>query len=587
MKQYVLLAVIVLASVAPFSTRAVFLDEHIYLQIAKSAQSNWAFPQDTPKLFFGTRSANFADHTHPPVGEYCLAIVYKIFGGYREIPFRLAFSIFAVSAVLAFYQLAQRFTAEPFLVAVLFAVSPAFLVYAPTMMMDVPMLAFLLAGLAFYFAHVQGDKKTLPLASVCFVLAVGTGYTALMPLGCFYLGLMASRRPWKEVAAVAAAPVAVGLWLIVVTFHFGSFPLTRTVQYYASQGSIFRNLMATLSFLGGVCVFPWIIGGKRIVIAASLGIVALLALFASWPSSAYRLWFMTLAAFGIVMLIVFADAARRLIASGENSGEAFLILWAPATLVFFIVVADMINARYVLLALPALYLLIFREASRRRLIYAIIPTAALSLALAFADMSFVNSYRSWVENTIPPLQQQGFRVWSATESGLRFYLEQRGAITLAATDVTPAPGDLVVRHDLFHYGLSDRLGPVLTGLKTFTLNSRFPIRTYNARAAAGLHDSNIGLVPFAFSSEPFDRIEVAEVCPLPEAVWSPAGPIFQQTEPERHFRMKIPSNTKIEYDVDGDGTAQVLSDRIVLTKGLAPAIVWRNFRIVPKQFALQ
>ena len=36
-------------------------------------------------------------------------------------------------------------------------------------------------------------------------------------------------------------------------------------------------------------------------------------------------------------------------------GQVFLLLWAPATLLFFIVVGDMINARHIPLTMPALY----------------------------------------------------------------------------------------------------------------------------------------------------------------------------------------------------------------------------------------
>lgn len=587
MKPYVLLAAVVFAGIVPFSSRAVFMDEHIYLQIARSAQTNWLFPQDTPKLFFGMREPTFVAHTHPPVGEYYLAVLYKALRGFREVPFRLLFSIFPIAAVLAFYLLAQRFTIHPLLVSLLFALSPSFFVYSPTLMMDIPMLAFLLTGFALYFGHVQGGRYFLPLASLSFVLAVGTGYTALVPLGCFFLGLLAARRPLKELACVAAAPAALALWLVAMTIHFGEFPLTRAVHYYASQGSIFRNLLATLSFVGGVVTFPWLVGARRATFAVIAVTAALLTLFWSWPTFGYRVWFIVLASSGIAILVAFGDAARTLIASGKNSGEAFLILWAPATLIFFIVVADLINARYILLALPALYLVLFRETSQRRLIATIIPAAALSIGLAIADFSFVNSYPAWVERTVPTLQQEGFRVWSASESGLRFYLERKGAIALAATDTDPGPGDLIVRHALYHYGLSDRVEPILTVLKTFPLAGSFPLRTYNPGAGAGLHDSNLGLAPFAFSSEPFDRIEVAEVSPLSGAVWSAAGPIFRQTEAEHDFPMRIPSNTKIEYEVDGDGTVQVLNGRIVLTKGPAPAIVWRNFRIVPRQFAIQ
>src|SRR6186713_129664 len=96
MKRYAVLTLLVLASVVPFSSRAVFLDEHIYLQIAKAAQTNWLFPQDTPGMFFGTPKANFSDHTHPPVGEYYLAFIYALLGRFQEVSFRLLFSVFAV-----------------------------------------------------------------------------------------------------------------------------------------------------------------------------------------------------------------------------------------------------------------------------------------------------------------------------------------------------------------------------------------------------------------------------------------------------------------------------------------------------------
>ena len=589
MRYYVVLAAVVLAGIVPFASRAVHLDEHIFLHVARSAQTNWLFPQDTPWIFFGTQAANLAAHTHPPVGEYYLALLYSIFGQFQEIPFRLAFSVFAIAAVLGFYNLARRFTPHPFLIALLFAFTPAFFVYSPTMMMDIPMLAFLLVGFALYFGHIQGRRGRLPLASLCFILAVGTGYTALLPLACFFLGLIAARRPFREVAAVCAAPGALALWLVAMMIHFGEFSLARTVGYYASQGSVTRNILATLSFLGGITIFPGLIGGKARTIGSSILIASALTLFASWPSLVYRLWFIVLASSGVMLLAAFVAGARRLTTTGKNHGEAFLTLWVPAVLLFFIVIADMINARYMLLAVSPLYLVLFTDSSERRLISILIPTAALSLTLAYADFIFVNANRDLVEQTVVPLQQQGFRVWSGAESGLRFYLEQRGIVSLSTQDVSPGPGDLVVRHDgLFSYSLSERVATMVTVLKTFTLNDSFPFRTYSAAAGAGFHDSGAGLVPFTFSRESFDRVQVAQMSPLmPEAVWSPEGAILMQNEPEREFQIKIPSNTKIEYEVDGDGVVSVTTDRIRLIKGPSPRIIWRNFRIVPRQFAIQ
>src|SRR5262249_9901499 len=233
MKTYLLLATVVLAAIVPFSSRAVFMDEHIFLQIARAAQSHWVFPQDTPGMFFGTPIANFSAHTHPPVGEYYLALIYRVMGRFDEVSFRILFSFFAIISVFAFYKLAQRFTAQPLYVTLLFAVTPAFFVYAPTLMMDIPMLAFLLAGFALYFEHREGKRRVLFLASVSFVLAAGTGYTALVPLGCFFIALVLARRPIKELLSVAAAAGAVCVWLIGMAVLFRPFALVESARLFA------------------------------------------------------------------------------------------------------------------------------------------------------------------------------------------------------------------------------------------------------------------------------------------------------------------------------------------------------------------
>jgi len=57
---------------------------------------------------------------------------------------------------------------------------------------------------------------------------------------------------------------------------------------------------------------------------------------------------------------------------------------------------------------------------------------------------------------------------------------------------------------------------MLVVLRRFTLNSSFPLRTFNPKSAAGFHDSDTGLVPFSLSTEPLDYIEIAEVSPFVE-----------------------------------------------------------------------
>ena len=140
----VVLALVVLAGVIPFADRAIAFDEHIFLRLAASALENPLFPADTSAVFFGLLREDFASHTHPPVGEYFLAIIRLLVPIFNEVVYRLLFAVFPILAVISFHQLARRFSATPLAVSLLFAFCPAFFVMSPTLMMDVPMLAFLL-----------------------------------------------------------------------------------------------------------------------------------------------------------------------------------------------------------------------------------------------------------------------------------------------------------------------------------------------------------------------------------------------------------------------------------------------------------
>src|SRR6185503_12500416 len=91
-----ILVLLVLAAIAPFSNRAVFADEHIYLRLARSALERPLFPADTPLLFFGILRPNSIGHTHPPAVEYYLAGLYALFGKFSEVPFRLLFAVFPI-----------------------------------------------------------------------------------------------------------------------------------------------------------------------------------------------------------------------------------------------------------------------------------------------------------------------------------------------------------------------------------------------------------------------------------------------------------------------------------------------------------
>ncbi len=603
-REQLALAIIVLAIVTAFSSRAVYMDEHIFVTLGRSALENPLYPSDIEFTFFGV-TANLESHTHPPVGVYYLALVSAIAGDFQENVYRILFAPFPILAAIAFYRLAQRFTASPFGVALLFVASPAFFVMSPTLMMDIPMLALFLAGLDQFLASGEGNRWRLLAASVCFVLAAGTGYTVLVPLGCLFLWVLVTRPNVPELGAIAAAPAALVVWQAAMAAHFGHVPITSTVGYFLVQvRSSLDNAARTLSFLGGVSLLPWagtvLVGGTRAwkLAAALSSLIAALAIsfLLEWPTPGARLWYALLAGAGLFLLV---RAASEALLRRDEHGRwtVFLLAWIGSVLVFFVVVGDMVNARYMLLALPALHLLVFAHTRQRPLVIATGLTLVVSAAIGIADYRFVNAYRDWVREVSEPLETSGFRVWSAAESGLRFYLEEAGSAVLAADSLEPAGGDLVVR-DMFGYGLAEDLSVRLVHARTDALADRYPIRTFNMDAGAGFHDSRFGPVPYTWSAAPYDRISIWQLSPLverlpqesggPQVVWSAEGPALIQQSDRLVFAYARPEGAVLRYEIgEGAGHAILTDNSIELVRESEGPVLWRNLRVVPPGFGEQ
>jgi hypothetical protein len=604
---YFWIALFVLGDIALFSSRAVYLDEPFYIALSQAPRDYGLFFEDAQRVFFGTFYPMFGGGSHPPAVVYYLAGLHSLLGEFDEIPFRLLYSVFGVIAAFGFHGLARLRSAHALGLTLLFAASPAFFLNAQTLMMDVPMLAFLLLGLQFYFhdphARPEPSRVRLALAAACFTVSTMSGYTALVPLGCLFVSELLTRRARLRLAAIAAAPCLLLGWLALMVAYYDKDPLTPVVRYFLSVDSVAHNIVATPAFIGGVTVVPWLFflalqgrkGSRAGLLLVAALVAAALSFFIEWKSAGYGLWFILLASSGTGLLLLFAAEAWRKLRSERTPLDLFLAIWFPATVLFFVLVAQFMSARYLLLGLPALYLLLFDKAGAKSLVALVAATAVLSLSIAVADYRFVNSYPAWVSANIVPLEQQGFRILGAAESGLRFYLEERGIPTLATSDLRARGGDLIVRHStLFKYGLSEHIETMLMVLRTSVLNDAFPLRTFSQEAGAGFHGSSLGVVPFVFSRAPFDRIEIAEVSPLVEAlpqsagagkpvpVWSPEGPILIQREAELTFPFRLPPRSRIQYELQGSGSLEVADGVLTLRKDGPDPVVWKNLRIVPE-----
>jgi hypothetical protein len=59
--------------------------------------------------------------------------------------------------------------------------------------------------------------------------------------------------------------------------------------------------------------------------------------------------------------------------------------------------------------------------------------------------------------------------------------------------------------------------------------------------------------------------------------------ILKQNGDVREFKLRIPANSKLEYELVASGTAETTPEGIVLRRAGPGTIVWRRFRIVRSQ----
>jgi 4-amino-4-deoxy-L-arabinose transferase-like glycosyltransferase len=608
-KNEILLAGFVLfAVILPFSHRAIYMDEHLYLGLAQSTLIHPLHPMDTPWLYFGTWFPKAEGLTHPPLGEYHLALLYWLFGSFSEPAFRILFGApYAIAAVVGFYGLAVRWASHPFALSLLFAVCPPFFVMVPTLMMDLPSVGCLLLGLRIFFSASEtagqpASYARLATSSVCFLLALGMAYTAAIPLAALFVWCLLERKRLAQKMAVLVPFLGLALWLAAMTVHFREFLLKGVMLYVLSQFKPAHNIVATLSFLGGLAVFPWslaMLKQRRLTLLAVSIVCSALTVFSrAWPSGITAVLYFLMASWGSFLILSVVWVAGGKLRPCSDWDSLFLSVWFLGSLIFFILAADMMTARYLLLSLPPLYLLLFKDASLTVLKRTIVATVMLSICLAIADYRFVGGYRAWVRDNLPIFQAAGYRVWSGTESGLRFYLHQYGAEELDSRDLRPRATDLVIQHsELFQMGLAPDLAAMLVQVKDFQIEDSFPLRTFNGAAGAGFHDSRIGLIPYNFSDAPLDSIRVTQVSPfatqLPvrppvnefdAPVWTPNGVELNQNQLRDAF--DIPSLLDVQWKATlvGSGTVEMGLHSITLLRPKDAAAVWRNFRIVPKGY---
>lgn len=542
-----ILTFIVVACSIPFLSQPFHMDDNFYMDLARNAQVNPWFPTDTPYVFQGIRFSDLGSHSHPLFQAYFLAVVLRFFGegpGKEWIYHSFAL-IFPLIAALSFYYICARFLNRPLWPSALLACSPLLQVMQHTLMTDVPMLAFWLASVCCFLYATDNKRTVLYVACALFLTAaMFTGYQsfALLPLlGFYHLRKKGGRKGWT---ALLVPPALILLWFLGNCIHYQRFLWGATLDYVGTRQPVSLHtlsvkLLSIFEYQGWLFVFPFFVFCllARHLRWRALPLVMLgTAVLAQFVIPDYRFLDKCIFVIGFAasIFIVFEMAGNAWMAivrkqSALDFGiieEQFLGLWYFGFLLFCLIGLTEGSARYILPMLPPFLLCYCRrleisEITEYRLPSRYLNSAMLAsgsvvvslvwaLALSHADREFARVYPRAARD-ISKITGESVS-YGVGEWGFRYYLRHAGIQSLPADESVIQGGSFIAIPKLaVPYDIASGLRSMMMPIQTLRYDVKTPLRVMDSRNPAGFYSTGWGLLPFSYSREALEEIEVFQV----------------------------------------------------------------------------
>ena len=385
-----------------------------------------------------------------------LALLVAAFGEVKEIPFHAAYIAFSLIAVWSMWSLAQAFlAASPSGPRCSSVAVPAFVVNGNSFEPDIPFLAFWMASIALFVSGRTGWAVAAMV--VCSLEAYQAVFlTPILGAWCWF-----ERRQAGKPAVLT--PVLV----------LRRRPALRALLHRSPTRCRPDRLFHPLRLPGARAQAPQ---RRR-------------------PRDPFCF---------IVCPILIPGAAIHAWRDRRDRNIQFLLAWigfffAGAVVVFFAG-----SARY-LLPIAAPVALLASRLRPRWLALGFALQLALSVGLAMENYDHWSAYRA-LAPTIARLAD-GHRIWVDGEWGLRYYLEQAGALPLTHAQ-TLRPTDLVVSSALGH---AVPLTAPATPIMQVGIRSSIPLRIIGLETHSGFSDASAGLWPFGVSSGVIDRVTASVI----------------------------------------------------------------------------
>ncbi len=533
--QLLIVAVVTVIVLLPFSGKAFNIDDTLFLWMAKQIHAspfdaygfsgNWdGVLRPAPEII-----------KNPPVASYYLALAASI-GGFGERALHLAFLLPALAVSLGTYLLARRYTSMPVAAALIAVLSPVFMVSANTVMCDMLILAFWVWAVLLWVRGLERHEGlTLLLAGALVALSALTKYfgASLIPLLAAYSLL--ERKPvrlWLPGLLIPIAALAGFQWA-TGAFYGKGFLTDATGYATAIQGEgsgAAGKTFIGLAFTGGCFIAALFYGplvwSRKVFIAgaaaAIAGVFALsrLSYIGEAPvviAGAVR-WPLVIesAIFAAAGMSLLALTVRDIVKS-RSSGSALLAMWVFGTFAFAVFFNWTVNGRSILPLVPAAAIIIVRalegrgegKAGLAALFLPLVPCLLVTVSVMWADSSLAGSARTAARHLTQRDGDTG-RVWFQGHWGFQYYMEEGGARPVEWGRSLIRRGDIVV----------------------------FPLNNVNLRLVPGKSVSVIDDLRYATSPGWLATMSLVPGAGFYASEWGPLPYLVGPVNPERYLVMR-------------------------------------------------
>jgi hypothetical protein len=451
--------------------KAVVVDDSAYLLFARHLAKHPGFPYNF-ELFWYYEPQPANEILMPPVLPYWLAAGIALFGEHLTLLKLWLFPIaWMLTASLA--SLLRRFTQGNHALALtVLVLSPAILPQF-NFMLDIPAVAFGLAGLVLFIRSCDRNSAILCLAAGLLAgLAMQTKYTQLVVPAVFVAYGISHRKWFLPILAIYFAAMTFGGWEYFVSVRSGESHFLKHFRETAATGEAqglfarieerFEGLPPLLSQLGGVALGFGLWGLRATGFPArwlALVVVPVLLTLASialrpYAKSGDPYWFFMM--LGIGSILVAVALLVRMIAKPEwrpwlpwnwERDNLFLALWLLIEIGGTLGLSPFPAARRVIGVALVIGIIAARGVGRSPGTPKWVAAVAIAwgLALTAIDTLDADAEREAVvkARTLIPASPGG-TIWTSGHWGWQYYADIHGMTQIVPHRWEPQPGDWLV-----------------------------------------------------------------------------------------------------------------------------------------------